>query len=357
MIEQNNNVASALPLFIEYPEIPFLDEDKGILNKEVYIFEKIDGAQSQVRNTLLGVYGGSRSSYLTGRKYDASWFGKFNSWMRKNKSLTNLPQNIIVFGEWLDPTTIEYKPQNLHKFYFLDLAAIDSGKPVFYDFKEALDYLQKWGIENIEILGPIKRGRFSSPEIEELRANTKSQLYDGKLEGLVLKNYPTLTFAKTLNPEYSDLREQEKTLEDKYINAPRVKKAVRRLRDERGVAHPGFSDVVEEVQKDVVKESGIRFDYRAIAAVVRIRRYYPYQTASDSGKINLPDAKRESSWLKARQETILTRVTRRLVKTTQKELGDCNPQKLALEVGKKVFPNEDFDTEEIISIMRRLKLI
>jgi len=354
MSKEGKTGREGLPDFVEYPKIGFLDEDRSILNKPVYVFEKVDGAQSQIRNTSQGLYGGSRSNYLTGKRLGTSWFGKFNKWMRSNKSLLALPQDFILFGEWLDPVTVDYDAKNLHKFYFFDLAQVKDGKPVFYDFEEAFDYLCAWGLEGVEVLPQIAKGRFTFEQIKNMRENTQSQLVNAPLEGLVLKNYPTQTFAKTLRDEYSDLREQEKKLEDKYINPVRVKKAVRRLIDEGRIQKPSFVQVVEEVLRDVNEEADIRFDYRAAQAVIRVRNLYPYHTKQGSNKVILAADK---SFLDQRQAA-LGRISRRMVKELKTKLGrQRNDQRLALEVGKVIFPDQDFDTKEIIAILRRKKLI
>ncbi len=268
-----DEVSRKYPKFVSYPKIPYLEEKREIQSKEGYFFEKIDGALVQVRNTGRVLLGGSKSNYLIGKRTKYSWFPKFLRWMYSNKSLKNLPTSVIMYGEWLQPTTIEYDEKYLDKFYFIDLAYVENDEPRFFDFEEAVDYLNFWNIENIEILPPIWKGPFRENLIEKIE-NMKSQLRDGKMEGFVFKNYWTQEFVKHLDPEYSEIRRQEKTLEKRYINLPRIRKALVRLKDEKNNPKPTLEQLALEVASDIYNESKIYFDPQAVKAIIRIKGYY-----------------------------------------------------------------------------------
>lgn len=259
--------------FIDYPKIEILEENHTILNQDVYIFEKLDGGLSQVRKMGGTIFGGSKSNFLIGPRTKYSWFPDFLRWMRSNPSLTNLPEEIIMFGEWLVPVTLEYNPEKRNRFYFIDLAFATEQGPRFYDYDEALSYLKNWKIKDVEILPPLAKGLFSYEQFKKIREG-ESQLGDITREGVVLKNYNTQQFAKSLNPQYSELREEGKGLE-RYVTDIRVRKAVRRLRED-GIENPKLDDVVEFVASDIKMEvKGIpAVNREALKTIIRVRGLY-----------------------------------------------------------------------------------
>lgn len=273
MIENNNSLEVRLPKFVKYPRIPYLQECPKLIGHVGYIFEKIDGSLSQVRMTEEGILvGGSRSNYFIGSSKRPFWAKDFLRWMYSNDSLYNLPRNLIIFGEWLEPVTVEYYPENLRKFYFLDLALVEKDRPLFFDYDEAINYLNKWSIKGMKILPPIGKGFFTKEYLEEL-INSEKSFIGEEIEGFVLKNYRLGLFAKYLHPKYSEIREEEKTLERKYITKRRIEKAVRRLKD-RGIKKPNLEELIKEIQEDIKNETGISFKINSIRGIVRSQNLF-----------------------------------------------------------------------------------
>jgi uncharacterized protein (UPF0335 family) len=263
-------IGIVFPKFVKYPKILYLEECSDILGHAGYVFEKIDGSLSQVRINEQGLLlGGSKSNYITGSSQRPFWASRFLKWMHSNKSLYNLPRELIMFGEWLEPVTVEYHPENLDKFYFLDLAYVKKDKPVFFDYDEAIGYLVQWEIKGIEVSVPISRGFLDQENVTHLVETEQSRL-GTEIEGVVLKNYRIGLFSKYLHPKYSEIRAQAKTLEGKYLTDIRVKKAIRRLKDE-GHRKLTLDQVVNEVASDIETESGIGFDITAIRGVIRAK--------------------------------------------------------------------------------------
>jgi len=275
-----------LPEFVKYPKIPYINESPELYGREVYIFEKIDGSLSQVRRTEEGILGGTKSNYITGNTTRPCWGANFLKWMHSNSSLYNLKPNIIMFGEWLEPVTVDYDKEMHNKFYFIDLGIVKDGKIQFYDYLEALDYLDEWKIEGIEIM-PIIAKRIVDESIStEIVRNLPSYLrilkwnekngkpIDCEMEGIVLKNYELERFAKFLHPKYSEIREEAKTLEEKYVNESRIKKAIRRIKDRNG-EHVKISldDLVREVKGDIYSESELEVNPTSIKSIIRARGY------------------------------------------------------------------------------------
>src|SRR3989344_1942875 len=290
MTMDNETTIGGKPEFAKYPKIPYINESADLLGREVYVFEKIDGSLSQIRRTENGILGGSKSNYITGSMQRPTWAQKFLKWMHSNNSLYKLKPGLIMFGEWLEPVTVEYDADRLDKFYFIDLAINTDKGILFYDHDEAVEYLTKWGIENVEILPPIQQnfldqemiGKIVEYERSALRTADKkvekillinqqpqditAHAIRAEMEGVVLKNYNLQKFAKYLHPVYSEIREQEKELEKKYINLIRFNKAKRRLSD-RGNFKFNLDELVEEIAKDIEEESGNHFEHSAVKGV------------------------------------------------------------------------------------------
>lgn len=275
-----------LPEFVKYVKIPYINESPDLYGREVYIFEKIDGSLCQIRKTKNGIIGGSRANYMTGLT-KPGWGDYFLKWMHTNSSLYNLKPEIIMFGEWLDPVTIDYDKEMTNKFYFIDLAIVENGRLSFYDYMEALDYLTEWNINGVEIM-PIIAKKFVDESIAlEILKKQPSYLrslnYDSKtgevinseMEGIVLKNYTLQKFAKVLHPKYSEIREEAKTLEGKYVNQPRIDKAIRRIQDNSGKnVELNLENIVREVQRDILDETRKEVSFDSIKSIIRAKNFF-----------------------------------------------------------------------------------
>ena len=256
--------------FVKYPKIPYIDET-NISGHEGYTFEKIDGSLTQVRKIRGNLVGGSKANYLDNVNAAKSpWMSDFLKWMYSNHSLYKLPEKVIMYGEWLEPITVEYYPENLKKFYFIDLAFIEGKKPIFYDYEEARGYLDDWGIENVVVLDPIEKGFFDYNSIINNLENYRGKL-GPEIEGIVLKNYKLQLFAKSLNQKYSEIRSQAQTLEGKYINKSRINKSIKRLKDSG--KEPLIDDIVDDILKDIKEESNIDFNPVAIRSLIKLHNY------------------------------------------------------------------------------------
>ena len=260
------------PDFVKYPKIPYLDSCKELLGYDGYVFEKIDGSLVQVRRTETEILGGSKANYITGSSRPG-WSSKFLNWMYSNDSLHNLPFNLIMFGEWLEPVTVEYNPESLDKFYFIDLALVKGSKPHFFDYDEARRYLDFWNIKGIEVLDPLARGFFTEVGIDKLRDESESKLGSSDIEGVVLKNYRLQKSAKSLNPKYSEIRDQGRKIEN-YVNGPRINKALRRLRDDGNSNNPSLDELVSEVSGDIRSESDLKFGNITVKSIIRVKSLY-----------------------------------------------------------------------------------
>lgn len=266
--------SSDLPRFVKYPKIPYAEDFPKIFGQEGYVFEKVDGGLSQVRNTDAGLFGGSKANFLVGDITKAAWFPKFLRWMRSNYTLNNLPTDVIMFGEWAKGGRLSYDKDRLNRFYFIDLGFVNENKVHIFDYEESLNYLRSWGIEGVDILHPLKKAVFDEADLKEFVLSARSQLGGERIEGVVMKNYKNQQFAKYLHPKYSEIREEEKTLEKKFINTPRVRKALIRLKEESGIDKPSLEDLALEIVRDIEEESEISFSTEAVMEVLGFKHYY-----------------------------------------------------------------------------------
>lgn len=224
--------------FIKYPRIPHLAEDFTILNNPVEVYEKLDGGNSQVRLHKGVILAGNRSKFLTDKDTRFSWFSDFLKWAKRNYDFYNLPENWIVFGEWLAPHTLEYPLENQDKFYLIDLFDISLNK--FIKYSVAKNSLEERGITDIEFLSPLHTGKIGFNKLKSLIYPSKYK--EGNSEGVVIKDYESQKFAKlwASSLEIDQLN---------YDNLMRVYLSLVNLKDSK----VSESDIVNEFHNDLKK--------------------------------------------------------------------------------------------------------
>ncbi|HLD97703.1 MAG TPA: RNA ligase family protein [Candidatus Nanoarchaeia archaeon] len=173
--------------FIKYPKIPHLDASLNILDNPVDVFEKIDGGNTQIRNINGRVIPGVRSKFLGSEKLmRMPWFKGFQNFVMSNYSFYNLPENLVMYGEWSAQHTLEYFPEFVNKFFVLDVFDTEKGK--FLPYQIGKESLEKAGIGNVLYLEQlIAEKKTSLDELKKLV--TKSPYRDGSMEGVVVKDY------------------------------------------------------------------------------------------------------------------------------------------------------------------------
>jgi len=268
--------------FVGYGKIPYLETFFEILDNPVVIFEKLDGSNVQIRKEGKDVLFGTRSNFLSEKNIRAIWMRDFLRWGRIHKDiLSRVPEKIIIFGEWVaNQHVLDYDWDKINRFYFIDLGYIsEDEKLIFYNFSEARDYLSFWGIDEImEVLLPLAEGKFSFEQIKKL-ANQRSQLvkrernllYDGKMEGVVIKDYVNQRFAKYLNPEFSEIRIEENKLH-RYLNENRFIKVAAKLYEKEGKVF--LNDLIAALKSDIDEETGKDISVEAILGEIRINDWH-----------------------------------------------------------------------------------
>lgn len=113
-------------MFKEYPKIYALhkEENEGLLDFEVTIQEKVDGANTSIWIEDGEIHCGSRRKELT------EGFNGFVDYVKSHKGikkvLTNNPA-FRLYGEWLVRHTISYKETAYKQFYLFDVWTEDNG--------------------------------------------------------------------------------------------------------------------------------------------------------------------------------------------------------------------------------------
>lgn len=224
------------------------EECRGLLQGKSYIFEKIDGANSQIyfdtnisyasRNRVLGI----GDKLLSGDS-----FRGFYNWIQENSikllDFFIVYPNVILYGEWLVKHTIPYPAEFLSKFYCFDVMD-DKGKfaiptdPVW-------EHLQS--IFNYPIVIPCD-GIVENCSIEDLKKYLEMPShYDAPYrEGIVIKNYNFINkygrtpYGKLLNKDFMEVKgktkknidpsELEVELTNTYCTKARVVKVCEKVR-------------------------------------------------------------------------------------------------------------------------------
>ena len=179
--------------FVKYQRIPHFDEVPRILDNPVEVYEKIDGGNVQVRKIDGRILCGSRAHFLTKEKlFNQQWFKDFQKWALGNSGFYNLPDNLIVYGEWTARHTLSYKPEFTDRFFMIDV--LDLNPNLFVPYSDSKQILSDLGIDDLIYLKTLSKGKISREQLVKLLG--ESEYRYGDREGLVLKNYDSQEFAK-----------------------------------------------------------------------------------------------------------------------------------------------------------------
>jgi len=247
------------PEFKKYTSIPFLDGVLKILNNPVEVYEKLDGGNAQVRMHKGVILSGNRSKFLTDKDTRFEWFKDFLRWSKGNYSFYNLPENLIVFGEWLSHHTLYYPEDAANRFYLLDI--FDTNKRKFLEYSCAKKILSDLEVKDIEFLNPVVVGKVTRKDLEKIVKH--SSYKEGESEGVVIKHYPSQSFAKLWT---SSLKKQSQLTYDNlrrtYISMSESGKDVNE------------DSLSEELFKDLEKANSTTISYGDVEKYVNA--YYNY---------------------------------------------------------------------------------
>lgn len=186
----------------------FNPEIAGLLEGEVWVFPKLDGANHSVfwdaENGIARC--GSRNQILS-EGYDSTRFHKYFMDHPELAEFVEKHKNLILYGEFMTPHTIRTYIDDVWNHYFVfDVFDTESNK--YLPFEEYVNLLTGTGIDYI-------RGQFVySPELSDIEALMEKNTYkmqEGHIgEGVVVKNYEFVnrygrtTWGKMVREEFKE---------------------------------------------------------------------------------------------------------------------------------------------------------
>lgn len=261
------------PPFVKYPEIPIVDEAPQFDNP-VEVFEKLDGNNCQIRNWNGRIFPGSRSNYLDSRLYDdpnklgelKAWMSHFKKWSLGNGSLYSLPEDHIIFGEWMEGGKVIYPKRLNQKFVMIDVAQLNGNGGIdrFLEYETAVNFCRKHGFEEIVFeemsnFGPVRPDNFQ--RIFDKANDPANRVAVGDIEGIVIKDYVSIpqVFGKCLSPGYSEIRASERNPKVRYITPSRIRKAYFSLL-EQGAREDEITTqaLIHAAATNIAKETGVK---------------------------------------------------------------------------------------------------
>ena len=186
--------------FVRYQHVERIglcgDELDGLLEGEVFVFPKLDGANHCVYfDKDLERVGIASRNQLLSNGYDSTKFWHFAVAHKGLESVVTEHPDWRIYGEFLTPHTLKnYKDYAWNKFYIFDVWDDNTGSWMTYDRVVAVGNLVKAGCDNpedIEVIPPI--GILKDPSVDDIVSLMDEDTYllqDGTLgEGVVIKNY------------------------------------------------------------------------------------------------------------------------------------------------------------------------
>lgn len=270
--------------FKKYPKIHRLgkEETMGILEGEVHVQEKVDGANTSIWIEDGIVQCGSRSRHLTNEGFNG--FVPYAQSHEGIKKLLDKHPTYRLYGEWLVRHTIAYNETAYRQFYLFDIAVIDPDPEEPEVFLDTLLVNSLADQFNIKI--PTYHGMVFNPTEEYLKQYVGKSSLGEHGEGVVLKSdtfvnvFGDNVCAKIVtesfkednavvfggNNKHSDAY-WEIYVVNKYITLPRVEKIMHKLQPQideilgmahtpqviRATYHDMITEEMWEIQKKVKK--------------------------------------------------------------------------------------------------------
>lgn len=238
--------------FHNYSKVERLEKEEcdGILNGSCYIFEKIDGASTQIyldtetreiafgsRNRVLGI----GDNLISGDS-----FRGFANWVKENNvalsKFFHIHPDFILYGEWLIKHSIQYSPTAYNKFYVFDIYDSVNQKYIGIESHRSWQDLINLGIDFIPYDYWLE-----NPTIDKLNEMLALPSFCGAKyrEGIVIKNYNFINkygrqpYAKLLHETFKEVKSVKKiidpsaielAIQTRYVTAARVEKICNKIK-------------------------------------------------------------------------------------------------------------------------------
>ena len=232
----------------------------------IVVEEKLDG--SNFRFWLEGgklKFGSRRVNGVGSEQWE-----KIIQYLRENINRENLKKDVIYIGEAMRKHTINYNFDKIPKFIGYDVLEKKTGKPL--NINESIELFHQINLEFVEILFEGKVKEWFKEDIQQYLET--SAYYDGKPEGIVIKNYNRLNkynrplFAKKVTERFTEKKSKsdntnhkpsKKNTEyiiEKYVTKARVRKIINKLTLEEGekLERSLMQKLIPHVSEDVLQE-------------------------------------------------------------------------------------------------------
>lgn len=154
---------------------------EALTNKEVTIMEKLDGA-----NASFGIIDGKLRAFSRNQELsDTNTLRGFYGFVQSRIDTSVLIPDLIYFGEWLVPHTVQYKSHYLNKFYLFDI--FDPSKGTFLPSGSVTTCAALLNINTPEV---FYQGVLNDPtEAEQYIGRSSMTEVPNTGEGIVIKTY------------------------------------------------------------------------------------------------------------------------------------------------------------------------
>lgn len=172
---------------------------QNILNKNVVIMEKLDGA-----NASFGVVDGELKAFSRNQELDEhNTLRGFYGWVKDNIDASNLAEDTIYFGEWLAPHFVKYRKEHHHQFYLFDIYDAHENTYVPYEIAEAHAGELRLNMPQVFFFG--KLNDFS--EVEKYVGMSELTEVPNTGEGVVIKSYDDeCLFVKIVSDKFKETK-------------------------------------------------------------------------------------------------------------------------------------------------------
>ena len=166
---------------MKYPSIPLLEELReedpaafaALMGSDVYVFEKMDGGNVQVRKDSNGsVDRGLRSGKVDGSTIErVPWAEEFEKYFWTNRERFQRLVPGTYFGEFTIPADgefihVEYSPEFLSRFFLIDVAG-EHNRGLFLPYEQAARRVK--AVSDIVHTAPlVYRGKLDEGQLEKL---------------------------------------------------------------------------------------------------------------------------------------------------------------------------------------------
>ena len=190
--------------FIKYFKIKQLGHKDNLLifangHDDIVLEEKIDGSNFRFMIKDKKLILGSRTQELNENRQEEKNWKRCCDFIKKTVKPYKKYEGLIFYGELCRRHTVGYDFEKMPPFLGFDIYDVKNKK--FLDYTLAKDIFMHMGIDFVPIIKVVKAGEVAAFTDDDV---PKSMYYEGKAEGVVLKNYSAQIFAKHVREEFKE---------------------------------------------------------------------------------------------------------------------------------------------------------